>query len=99
SAVAASSGDPSFAGRMLGAAETIREHKGMLAVSTVSFYPPILGRVLAGPGAERFEAARSMGREDELADVVEAALAWTLPRVDPDQPGAEADVTSAARFA
>lgn len=99
SAVAASSGDPSFAGRMLGAAETIRERKGMLAVSTVSFYPPILARVLAGPGAERFEAARSLGREDELADVVEAAFAWTLPRVGPGQPGAEADATSAARFA
>ena len=96
SAVAANSGDLSFAGRMLGAAETIREQKGMLAVTTVSFYQPILARVLEGPGAKEFEAARAVGRESELADIVEAALAWTVP-ADPPQSEAEAVVVPAAR--
>ena len=47
----------------------------MVTTSTVSFYQPILARVLEGPGAERFEAARRAGRDGELSDVVEAALA------------------------
>ncbi|MFD4422995.1 DUF4062 domain-containing protein [Agromyces sp. NPDC058484] len=90
SAVAASSSDLSFAGRMLGAAETIRERKAMSGATTFSFQQPILARILEGPGAERFESARAEGREAELADTVEAALAWTVPPVDPGQPGTEA---------
>ncbi len=96
SAVAMMSGDLSFAGRMLGAADTIREHKGMLAVSTLSFFQPILARVLDGPGAAEFEAARAVGRETVLADAVEAALAWIVP-VDTPQSGAEVAAVPAAR--
>ena len=69
------SDDIERAGWMLGAAEDIRERKGLPTRSPLSFFEPFLERVLAGTEASRFEAARRLGREDELADVVEAALA------------------------
>ena len=74
-AVASTSRDIERAGRMLGAAEDIRERKGLPTRSPLSFFEPILERVLAGPEAPRFEEARRLGREAELADIVEAALA------------------------
>ena len=74
-ATAATEGDLERAGRSLGAAEDIRARKGLPARSPLSFYVPFLERVLAGPGAARFEEARRLGRTVELADVVEAALA------------------------
>ena len=74
-AVASTSDDIERAGRMLGAAEDIRERKGLPTRSPLSFFEPFLERVLAGPEASRFEAARRLGRDAELADVVEAALA------------------------
>ena len=74
-AVATTSGDVERAGRMLGAAEDIRTRKGLPTRSPLSFFEPFLDRVLAGPEASRFEEARRLGREAELADVVEAALA------------------------
>ncbi len=74
-AVASTSPDIERAGRMLGAAEDIRERKGLPTRSPLSFFEPILERVLAGPEATAFEQARRLGREAELADVVEAALA------------------------
>ncbi len=74
-AVAATSSDIDRAGRMLGAAEDIRARKGLPTRSPLSFFEPFLDRVLTGPDAPRFEAARRLGREAELADVVEAALA------------------------
>ena len=69
------SADIDRAGRMLGAAEDIRERKGLPTRSPLSFFEPFLDRVLTGPEAPRFEAARRLGREAELADIVEAALA------------------------
>ena len=63
------------AGRMLGAAEDIRARKGLPTRSPLSFFEPFLDRLLTGPDAPRFEAARRLGREAELADIVEAALA------------------------
>ena len=74
-AVASTSGDIERAGRMLGAAEDIRERKGLPTRSPLSFYEPFLERVLAGPEAARFEEARRLGRKTEAADAVEAALA------------------------
>ena len=74
-AVASTSADLERAGRMLGAAEDIRERKGLPTRSPLSFFEPFLERVLAGPDASRFEQARRIGRDAELADVVEAALA------------------------
>ena len=74
-AVASTSDDIERAGRMLGAAEDIRERKGLPTRSPLSFFEPFLERVLAGAEASGFEAARRLGRDAELADVVEAALA------------------------
>ncbi|HEY6799376.1 MAG TPA: hypothetical protein VI121_01940 [Agromyces sp.] len=74
-ATAATSGDIDRAGRMLGAAEDIRARKGLPARSPLSFFEPHLERVLAGPDARRFEEARAIGRQTDLADVVELALA------------------------
>ena len=74
-AVASTSEDIERAGRMLGAAEDIRERKGLPTRSPLSFLEPFLERVLAGSEAPRFEEARRLGREAELADIVEAALA------------------------
>ena len=73
-AVASTADDLERAGRMLGAAEDIRERKGLPTRSPLSFFEPFLERVLAGPEAARFEEARRLGRDAELADVVEAAL-------------------------
>ncbi|MET0781910.1 MAG: DUF4062 domain-containing protein [Microbacterium sp.] len=74
-AVASTSDDIDRAGRMFGAAEDIRERKGLPTRSPLSFFEPFLERVLAGPDAPRFEAARRLGREAALADIVEDALA------------------------
>jgi hypothetical protein len=74
-AVASTSDDVERAGRMLGAAEDIRERKGLPTRSPLSFFEPFLERVLAGPDASRFEEARRTGRDAELADVVALALA------------------------
>jgi tetratricopeptide (TPR) repeat protein len=73
-AVATTAGDVERAGRMLGAAEDIRQRKGLPTRSPLSFFEPYLERVLAGSDAARFERARRGGREAELADVVELAL-------------------------
>ena len=74
-AVATTSGEVERAGRMLGAAEDVRTRKGLPTRSPLSFFEPFLERMLAGPEASRFEQARRAGREAELADVVELALA------------------------
>ena len=74
-AVAASTGDLETAGRFLGAAESIRERKGMLVAGMYSPHQQVLTRILDGPDAARFAEARTMGRTAELADVVELALA------------------------
>ena len=52
-----------------------RSPSGLPTRSPLSFFEPFLERMLAGPEASRFEAARRGGREAELADVVELALA------------------------
>ncbi len=74
-AVASASGDIDRAGRMLGAAEAIRERKGLPTRSPLSFFEPILRGVLAGPEATRFDEARRAGREADVDDVVAVALA------------------------
>ncbi|MET0861065.1 MAG: DUF4062 domain-containing protein [Microbacterium sp.] len=74
-AVASATEDMDRAGSMLGAAEEIRERKGLPTRSPLSFFAPILERIVAGEDATRFERARRLGREADLADMVEAALA------------------------
>jgi predicted ATPase len=74
-AVASTSEDIERAGLMLGAAEEIRERKGLPTRSPLSFFGPFLERILAGAEVSRFEQARRLGRTVDLADTVEAALA------------------------
>ncbi|WP_395242832.1 DUF4062 domain-containing protein [Agromyces sp. MMS24-K17] len=74
-AIASAADDVDRAGRMLGAAEDIRERKGLPSRSPLSFFEPYLERVLAGPDAPRFEEARRVGRDADVAEIVEAALA------------------------
>ena len=74
-ALAALSGDLERAGRLLGGAEQIRESKGLFSGPAFSFHQRVLDRVEDGPGAADFAAARSAGRDADLADVVELALA------------------------
>ncbi|KRE29093.1 DUF4062 domain-containing protein [Agromyces sp. Soil535] len=73
--LAATSGDVELAGRLLGAAEGIRERKGLFGSSMFSFHQPIVEQIRAGPHAADFERARMAGRGAEVAEVVEAALA------------------------
>lgn len=73
-AVAAISGDIDRAGRLLGAADDVREKKGVL-LSMFSYHQPTLDEVLAGPSASAFEEARRQGRKAGLAAIVEEALA------------------------
>ena len=57
-ALAALAGDVELAGRLLGAAEDVRERKGLFAGSAFSFHQSILDRVVAGPESI---ASRSRG--------------------------------------
>jgi hypothetical protein len=74
-ALAALAGDVDLAGRLLGAAEDVRERKGLFAGSAFSFHQSILDRVVAGPDADRFAVARREGRDADSPEVVELALA------------------------
>jgi predicted ATPase len=67
-------GDIVTAGRYFGAAEVLRERKGMFWRADFSFHERILQSVRSGPDAARFEDARVAGREAELDDVVGSAL-------------------------
>lgn len=104
SALAATSGDLAGAGRLLGAAEGIRERKGIFAASTDMFYQPILQRILEGPGAELFESARHAGRDDGIAEIAESALRPRSPSspgetvARPAVDGAEGSATPASAF-
>ena len=73
-AVSASVGDLERAGRFLGAAENIRERKGLLGAGMFSYHQRIVAEVEASPAAEVFHSARAEGRLAEVAGVVEEAL-------------------------
>jgi predicted ATPase len=73
-AAAVGMGDIDTAGRSFGAAEVLRERKGMSWRADFSFHERILQSVRSGPDTARFEDARVAGREAELDDVVGSAL-------------------------
>ena len=73
-AVAATSGDIDRAGRLLGAADDVRDRKGVL-LSMFWYHQPILDEVLAGPFATVLDEGRTAGRKAGLAAIVEEALA------------------------
>ena len=73
-AVAASAGDLSRAGTLLGAAEVVRERTGLYNAPSFSFHQQVVDAVLAGPGAGVFEAGRQRGRAMHADDAVAYAL-------------------------
>lgn len=75
SAVAAATGDVERAGVLFGAAEAVRQRKGLTTGGSFSLHGRILEQALAnGGGTERYEKARRAGRNAELADMVALAL-------------------------
>ena len=90
SAVSAVDGDLERAGRLFGAAETVRERKGLLTGGTFSLHGQILEQALVAggtAGTEAFEQGRRAGRTADLADMVALALA---------QPASERATTDSA---
>ncbi|HYI32860.1 MAG TPA: DUF4062 domain-containing protein [Glaciibacter sp.] len=73
-AVAAAASDFERAGRLLGAAEDIRERKGLLGPGMFSYHQQVLAQVEASPAADGFRIAREKGRRADAAEVVEQAL-------------------------
>ena len=73
-AVAAGSGDVARAGTLLGAAQVLRERTGLYNAPSFSFHQQFVDGILAGPGAEEFEAARARGRHLHVDDAVAYAL-------------------------
>jgi hypothetical protein len=74
SAVAAVTGDLDRAGRLFGAAETVRERKGLMTGGTFSLHGQILEQALAAGGTEVFDEGRRAGRSADLADMVALAM-------------------------
>jgi tetratricopeptide (TPR) repeat protein len=73
-AIAASLGAVERAGRMLGAAQTLREQTGLNNSAARTLYQPFVDAILSGEHAEEFERARAAGRNVSLSAAVEYAL-------------------------
>lgn len=73
--VAVTAGDVEHAGRLLGAADDLRERRSLGTGTRLSFFQTFLDQVSQGAEASRFEEARRIGRDAELADIVGSALA------------------------
>ncbi|UOE44221.1 ATP-binding protein [Agromyces larvae] len=76
-AVAAQAGDAERAGVLMGAAEVLRERTGLYNMRPFIVTSPFVDRVLDGPDAIVFEAARGRGRALATADAV--AVAFQAP--------------------
>jgi hypothetical protein len=81
-AVAAGSGDVARAGTLLGAAQVLRERTGLYNAPSFSFHQQFVDGILAGPGADPFEAARERGRHLHVDDAVAYALQRTSADVE-----------------
>ncbi|WP_354495693.1 DUF4062 domain-containing protein [Mycetocola sp. 2940] len=73
-ATAASLGDLERAGRLLGAAERLREQSGIYNAPSFSFHQQWVGQILASDGASAFEQARAAGRSLSARAAAEEAL-------------------------
>ena len=73
-AVAVAVGDFERAGRLLGAADEIRERKGLLPPAMLPYHQRVLATVEASPAAEEFQIAREAGRHADIAEVIEEVL-------------------------
>ncbi|WP_354495691.1 DUF4062 domain-containing protein [Mycetocola sp. 2940] len=73
-AISASRGDLERAGRLLGAAERLREQTGLYNAPAISFLPDWIAPILAGESAPTFDRARETGRALTPTQAVEEAL-------------------------
>lgn len=73
-AVAATDGDIDRAGTLLGAADRLREERGLYNAAAFSFHQSLVDGILAGPSAAQFARARELGRRLDVADAVAEAL-------------------------
>jgi hypothetical protein len=73
-AVSVAAGDIARAGRLLGAADDIRERRGLLGPAMLPYFERALAEVEASPAAHDFSRARESGRHADFAAVVEEAL-------------------------
>jgi predicted ATPase len=77
-ATSASRGDLELAGRLLGAAERLREQSGLYNAPAISFLPEWISPILAGESAPMFEQARAAGRALSPREAAEEALGLPL---------------------
>lgn len=73
-ATAASAGEIERAGRLLGAAESLREQSGLYNAPSFSFHDRWVAQILASDGAVLFERARKEGRTLSAANAADFAL-------------------------
>ncbi|WP_165759591.1 DUF4062 domain-containing protein [Rathayibacter oskolensis] len=73
-AIAATRGEIDRAGRLLGAAEVLRERTGLYNAPSFSFHQQVIAPILAGDDRTEFESARAEGRRLETSDAVQFAL-------------------------
>ena len=73
-AVAATDGQIERAGRLLGAADRLREESGVYNAPAFAFHTALVEQILASPEAGRFSIARVAGRELSIIDAVTEAL-------------------------
>ncbi|WP_395243985.1 tetratricopeptide repeat protein [Agromyces sp. MMS24-K17] len=73
-AVAAADGEAERAGLLFGASEVLRERTGLYNMQPFIVTTPFVDRLLDGPDALTFEAARGRGRALPVADAVSFAL-------------------------
>ncbi|MET1085399.1 MAG: DUF4062 domain-containing protein [Burkholderiales bacterium] len=73
-AVSVSAGELDRAGKYLGAAENIRERKGLLGHGMFSYHQQIVTELETSPTTDSFHRARAEGQRAEIAEVVEEAL-------------------------
>ncbi|GLI26273.1 hypothetical protein ARHIZOSPH14_05150 [Agromyces rhizosphaerae] len=77
--VVAMSGDVERAGRLLGAAEVLRERTGLYNQPSFSFHSRIIDGIRSSPAAELLEQARLAGRALPVDQAVAEALAGGAP--------------------
>ena len=87
SAVAAVTGDLERSGTLFGAAENVRERKGLSTGGSFSLHGRILEQALADGGTDAFEQGRRAGHRADLADMVALALAGPASQGAPTSSG------------
>jgi tetratricopeptide (TPR) repeat protein len=73
-AVAATDGEIERAGRLLGAADRLREESGLYNAAAFAFHGALVEQILASDAATPFSIARVAGRELSILDAVSEAL-------------------------